>query len=60
MQVVNNIHRQIQFLTAHSMQKNNLPMKDFIHHHPRTLPYDRPSQDAVPTFPMNCPGQDAV
>ena len=24
-QVVNNIHRLIQLLTAHSMQKNNLP-----------------------------------
>ena len=61
MQVVNNIHRQIQFLTTHSMLKNNLTMTyrcqskiSYITNLRHCL-----GRDTVPTC-TTCPGQDAV
>ena len=63
-QVVNNIHKQIQFLMAHSMQtiicQSKISYSTILGHCLTT----RPSRDSIPTCPMTCPmtcpGRDAV
>ena len=50
-QVVINIHRQIQFLRHTQYKKKSVisvPIKDFIHQHYMTLPYDTPGLELEP------------